>query len=81
MVLGHSALHEALVRAAGSPRLSRADAALSAELALFLVQGRRHHGLPKLAADHLALVGAIERDGPGALEAHLRASAAAFLED
>lgn len=79
VVLEHARLHEALVAAAGSPRLSRAHAALSTELALFLVQGRPHFSLPALAADHLALVAALEREGPPALEAHLVASAAALL--
>jgi DNA-binding GntR family transcriptional regulator len=79
VVLAHAGLHEALVAAAGSPRLTRAHAALSNELALFLVQGRLHFAAEALAADHLALLAAIERDGPGALEAHLDASAAALL--
>lgn len=79
VVLAHAGLHEALVAAAGSPRLARAHAALSIELALFLVQGRPHFALEALAADHLALLAGIERDGPEALEAHLRASAAALL--
>lgn len=79
VVLAHAALHEALVAAAGSPRLARAHAALSSELALFLVQGRPHFTLEALAADHLALVAALEADGPSALEAHLAASAAALL--
>lgn len=79
VVLAHSRLHEALVAAAGSPRLARAHAALSSELALFLVQGRPHFALDALADDHLALVASIERDGPDALEAHLAASAAALL--
>jgi DNA-binding GntR family transcriptional regulator len=79
IVVAHARFHEALVAAAGSPRLTRAHAALSAELALFLVQGRPHFSAEALAADHLALVAALERDGPGALEAHLAASAAALL--
>lgn len=79
VVLAHNALHEALVAAAGSARLSRAHAVLSSELALFLVQGRPHFALAALAADHLALVAAIEHDGSDALKAHLEASAAAVL--
>lgn len=79
VVLGHAALHEALVAAAGSPRLAQAHATLSTELALFLVQGRPHHTVEELAADHLALVAALEAEGPSALEAHLAASAAALL--
>lgn len=79
IVMAHASLHEALVAAAGSPRLTRAHAALSNELALFLVQGRPHYAPEALAAEHLELVTALERDGPGALEAHLAASAAALL--
>lgn len=79
VVLEHARFHEALVAAAGSPRLTRAHAALSSELALFLVQGRPHYALASLAEDHLGLVTALERTGPGALEEHLAASAAALL--
>ncbi len=79
VVLGHNALHEALVAAAGSRRLTRAHAGLSAELALFLVQGRPHFALRALADDHLRLVDALERTGATALEAHLAASAAALV--
>lgn len=79
VVVAHGRLHEALVAAAGSERLTRAHAALSNELALFLVQGRSSFALEMLATDHLALLAAIERNGPDALEAHLAASAAALL--
>lgn len=79
IVLAHATLHEALVGAADSPRLTRAHAALSNELALFLVQGRPHFTPEVLAADHLELLAALEREGPRALEAHLEASAAALL--
>jgi hypothetical protein len=72
----HDLLHRALVDAAQSPRISRAHAGLSAELQLFLVQGRPAFGLEELAADHLALVTGIEREGLDALERHLAASAA-----
>ena len=79
VVLEHARFHEALVAASGSPRLSRAHAALSSELALFLVQGRPHFSLEALACDHLELVAALDAEGPGALEQHLQESAAALL--
>jgi DNA-binding GntR family transcriptional regulator len=76
VVAEHDALHRALVDAAGSERVSRAHAGLSAELQLFLVQGRPAFGLEALAADHLALVAGLETDGLEVLERHLAASAA-----
>ncbi len=79
VVLAHARFHEALVAAAGSPRLTRAHAALSNELALFLAQGRPHFSPAALAREHVALVAALEREGPAALEAHLAASASALL--
>jgi DNA-binding GntR family transcriptional regulator len=79
VVAAHGALHEALVAAANSPRLARAHAALAAELALFLVQGRPHFALETLATEHLQLVAGLERDGPRALSAHLEASASTLL--
>jgi len=76
VVAAHDLLHRALVAAADSPRIARAHADLSAELQLFLVQGRPAFGLDELAADHLALVAGIEAEGVPALERHLAASAA-----
>jgi DNA-binding GntR family transcriptional regulator len=75
VVAAHDLLHRALVAAAGSPRIARAHADLSAELQLFLVQGRPAFGLQHLADDHLALVAGIEAEGIPALERHLAASA------
>jgi DNA-binding GntR family transcriptional regulator len=79
VVVAHNALHEAIVAAAGVPRLVDAHAALSAELQLFLVQGRPHYTLRRLAADHVGLVVALEREGPEALEEHIRLSTEALL--
>ncbi len=76
VVAEHDLLHRALVGAAGSERIARAHAGLSAELQLFLVQGRPAFPLEQLAADHLELVAGIEREGLPALERHLAASAA-----
>ncbi len=75
VVAEHDLLHRALVGAAGSERIARAHASLSAELQLFLVQGRPAFPLEELAADHLALVADLERKGLPALERHLAASA------
>ncbi|MCW3038561.1 MAG: GntR family transcriptional regulator [Solirubrobacterales bacterium] len=79
VVVAHNALHEAIVAASDVPRLVTAHAALSAELQLFLVQGRPHYTLRRLAADHVGLVLALERDGPQALEEHIRLSTDALL--
>jgi DNA-binding GntR family transcriptional regulator len=79
VVVAHNALHEAIVAASGVPRLITAHAALSAELQLFLVQGRPHYTLRRLAADHVGLVVALEQDGPQALEEHIKLSTEALL--
>ncbi|WP_354701150.1 hypothetical protein DSM112329_01457 [Paraconexibacter sp. AEG42_29] len=79
VVVAHNALHEAIVAASAVPRLVTAHAALSAELQLFLVQGRPHYTLRRLAADHVGLVVALERDGPDALDKHIRLSTEALL--
>ena len=76
----HGELHHAIVRAARSPRLERAHAALEAETRLFLLQVSDHYPLDRLAAEHLELVAALERDGADVLRPHLRASAAALVD-
>ena len=58
-----------------SPRIVAALAALTGELLLFLLQLQPHVDAAGLAADHAQLVHALERDGPGVLRGHLRASA------
>ena len=80
VVDAHDALHTALVAASGSARIVAAHAALAGETRLFLVQLRPAWTLERMAADHERLVDALERDGPEALRAHLRESAAAALE-
>lgn len=79
VVVAHNALHEAIVAASVVPRLVSAHAALSAELQLFLVQGRPHYTLRRLAADHVGLVVALEQDGPQALAEHIKLSTEALL--
>lgn len=71
----HAALHAAIVAASGSPRIVAAHQALTGELLLFLLQLQPHVEPDRLAADHAALVAALERDGAGVMRAHLRESA------
>jgi DNA-binding GntR family transcriptional regulator len=71
----HSALHAAIVGAARSPRIARAHAALSGEMRLFLLQLQPLLPADRLAADHVALVVGLERDGPPVLREHLRDAA------
>jgi DNA-binding GntR family transcriptional regulator len=71
----HAALHTAIVRAARSPRIAAAHAALSGEMRLFLLALKPHIPPQQLAADHAALVAGLETDGPEVLREHLRAAA------
>lgn len=67
----HNAVHSAVVAAGGAPRITRAYAALDGELALFTMQLRPVWTRGRLGPDHLALVAAIEREGPGVLRRHM----------
>jgi len=71
----HADLHGAIVAASESPRIVAAHRALTGELLLFLLQLQPHVEAGRLAADHAALVAALEQEGAGALRAHLRESA------
>ena len=71
----HAALHGAIVAASESPRIVAAHAALTGELLLFLLQLQPHVEAGRLAADHAALVSALEREGAAVMRAHLRESA------
>src|SRR6185436_6546050 len=75
----HDRLHHAIVAASRSDRIVAAHRALSGELRLFLVQLRPAWNVANLAAEHEALVEAIETDGPDALRAHIEASTQALL--
>jgi DNA-binding GntR family transcriptional regulator len=75
----HAALHGALVAAAESPRIETVHAALNGELQLFLTQLEPLWSPERMAADHVALVRGLERDGPTVLREHLRESAAALV--
>ncbi len=67
----HNAVHGAMVAAAGAPRIARASEALDGELALFTMQLRPVWTRDRLGPDHIALVAAIEQDGPDVLRDHL----------
>jgi DNA-binding GntR family transcriptional regulator len=71
----HAALHTAIVRAARSPRIAAAHAALSGEMRLFLLALKPHIPPRQLADDHARLVAGLETDGPEVLREHLRAAA------
>ncbi|WP_432929034.1 GntR family transcriptional regulator [Microbispora sp. CA-135349] len=77
VVAEHMALHEALVAAAGSPRLERLYATLAAETRLGLVRLRHAYADPhELATEHAALLRVIA-EGPAdaavhAVREHLR---------
>jgi len=75
----HAALHGAIVRAAGSPRIEAAHAALNGEMQLFLAQLEPLWSVERMAADHAGLVRGLERDGPAVLREHLGESAAALV--
>jgi len=74
----HAGLHGAIVAAAASPRIDSAHRALSGELRLFLLQLEPLWTPERMAADHLALVAGLEREGPAVLREHLRESAEAL---
>ncbi|MBJ7328438.1 MAG: GntR family transcriptional regulator [Solirubrobacteraceae bacterium] len=74
----HNDVHTAIVAAGGAPRIVRAYDALAAELALFTMQLRPVWTRDRLGPDHVALVRAIERDGPDVLRAHVQESLAAL---
>jgi DNA-binding GntR family transcriptional regulator len=75
----HAALHGAIVAAAESPRIEAAHDALNGELQLFLTQLEPLWSAERMAADHVALVRGLERDGPAVLREHLSESAAALV--
>jgi DNA-binding GntR family transcriptional regulator len=76
----HAELHAAIVSAAHSPRIEAAHAALSGEMRLFLLALQPHIPPARLAADHVALVRGLERDGPPVLREHLRAAAETLVD-
>ena len=81
LAAAHRRVHEALVAAAGAPRIERAYAALSTELDLFLSQLRPVWTRERLGPDHLALVRDLERDGPDVLREHMAQALRALHAD
>jgi DNA-binding GntR family transcriptional regulator len=77
----HGEVHGAIVRAARSPRIERVHRGIEAETRLFLLQIRPLWGPERMAADHLQLVADLETHGAEPLRAHLRASAAAIVDE
>jgi DNA-binding GntR family transcriptional regulator len=67
----HDALHAAIVEASQAPRIVAAYASLASELRLFVLQIRPTWDGPRMATEHLALVAALESEGPEALRSHI----------
>ena len=76
----HAALHAAIVRSSAAPRIVAAHAVLEQETRLFLLRIRPYFSYARLADEHEALVADLEAEGPSALRAHLRASAAVLAD-
>ena len=70
-----------LVAAAQAPRIERAYAALSTELTLFVSQLKPVWTKEQVGADHVALVRAIEREGPDVLREHMAQALRALQRD
>ena len=76
----HAELHGAIVAAAAQPAdRGRARARSTASCKLFMNQLEPLWSRERMAADHVALVRGLERDGPAALRGHLGESAAALV--
>jgi DNA-binding GntR family transcriptional regulator len=71
VVEAHDAVHHALVKAAGSPRILRAYEALAGEMRLFVIQLKPSWSLERMAEHHERLLADLERDGPEPLRAHV----------
>lgn len=72
----HARVHTALVRAAGSRRITEVYEALDAELSVFLRQVRPELDARALADDHRDFLSAARRTGASAVREHLDASTA-----
>jgi DNA-binding GntR family transcriptional regulator len=79
VVDAHAAVHGAIVRAAGAPRIERAHRALDGELRLFVIALRPAWSLERMAAHHEALLAGLEAEGTAALRRHLEEGAATLL--
>lgn len=67
----HSAVHQALVAAAGSDRITQAYAQLDGEILLLLTHLRLDYPPGSLAIEHRGYLAAVQRDGARAVRAHL----------
>jgi len=71
IVEAHEGVHEALVHAGASDRISEAYARLSGELRLFVIALRPLWTPATMAQHHRDLLAALEAEGPSALRRHL----------
>ena len=71
VVAAHEAVHEALVDAAQSPRISAAHHQLAAELKLFVVALKPVWSAEEMVAHHEQLRAELRSDGPEAVRRHL----------
>ena len=72
----HSEFHQALVAAAGSPRITEAYAQLDSEILVLLTHMRPDYPPGSLAPEHRTYLEAAQRDGGPAVHAHLAHSTA-----
>lgn len=79
-VAAHTAVHQALVDAGGSPRISEAYARLESELNLMLTRLRPEYPAGALTAEHRAYVEATLADPETVVRAHLAHSTALIRE-
>lgn len=77
----HAAVHQAVIDAAGSARISEAARALESEVRLLLSGAHEHYGAAGLADDHAEYLRLLEHEGPNAVRAHLDALTAHLLAD
>jgi DNA-binding GntR family transcriptional regulator len=76
----HSAVHESIVDAGGSPRISEAYRQLQQELTLFLLALRPVWTTEQMAEQHRKLVRELEKEGPPALRRHLQEGEQAVVD-
>jgi DNA-binding GntR family transcriptional regulator len=74
--LAHADLHQAIVAAAGSPRITQTYAQLDAEILLLLNHVRPDYPSGRLAREHRRDIVAMRRQGGSAVHAHLARSTA-----
>lgn len=75
----HQEVHESIVSAGGSARISAAYRQLTAELTLFLLALRPVWSAADMAEHHRKLLRELEREGPAALRRHLEEGEAAVV--